>query len=227
MFNFVFLGPKLSHYEEYRRNRDRRIERYLFETNKLLICLDKLLRDYPPLNDIAKRKKHEQSIVEWIDESIVPLCPSCANKFNMLLRKHHCRLCGAVMCTKCSQFITFQFAYKLINPVCLDQSTNLSGFNSLHKIPKMTANNDAIISHSPLRSLVKTINSPLIDQENIDKLRVCFTCKSLLTIRKEKIDMAHFKEPILEIYNDLRVLINEINRLLPIYYQMTNSIKYN
>lgn len=226
MFNFLFLGPKRSHYEEYRVNRDRHIERYLFETNKLLISLDKLLRNYPALTDIAKRKKHEQSIVEWIDESIVPLCPSCANKFSILQRKHHCRLCGAVMCSKCSQFISFEFAYKLINPVCLDQPTSLSGLSFLHKMSKISTNNDSIISNSPLKSLVKSINSPLADQENIDKLRVCFNCKSLLTIRKEKIDMVHIKAPFLEIYNDLRGLIDEINRLLPIYYQMTNSIKY-
>lgn len=55
-------------------------------------------------------------MVSWIDDKDVPLCPNCGKTFNILFRKHHCRLCGAVMCSKCSQFISFQLAKQLTEP---------------------------------------------------------------------------------------------------------------
>lgn len=45
---------------------------------------------------------HEQDIVPWINEKDVKLCPGCAKSFNLLRRKHHCRLCGSIMCNECT-----------------------------------------------------------------------------------------------------------------------------
>ena len=83
-------------------------------------------------------------MLTWLtDESLVKLCPSCARTFNIARRKHHCRLCGSVMCQvavivmmimiimmitlmmmcqDCSQFVDFNFCRKLINP------SNLSSY---------------------------------------------------------------------------------------------------
>ncbi len=55
----------------------------------------------------------EQDIVEWIDESKVSLCPSCAKPFGLSRRKHHCRLDGFVICNQCSQFLPFSIARKI------------------------------------------------------------------------------------------------------------------
>lgn len=53
---------------------------------------------------------HERSIVMWAEDRDVPLCPFCARSFNLARRRHHCRLCGGIMCDQCSQFITFDYA---------------------------------------------------------------------------------------------------------------------
>ena len=34
---------------------------------------------------------HEKSLVPWVDDSMVPLCPDCGKSFNLSRRKHHCR----------------------------------------------------------------------------------------------------------------------------------------
>lgn len=52
------------------------------------------------------------SLVTWIPDDLVHLCPTCARSFGLLQRKHHCRLCGAIMCNKCSQFLSFIAASK-------------------------------------------------------------------------------------------------------------------
>ncbi|KAK9360924.1 FYVE zinc finger-domain-containing protein [Lipomyces starkeyi] len=55
------------------------------------------------------RKPPEQSIVAWQDDKDVQDCPYCEQKFTFSLRKHHCRLCGNVVCaspeTMCSSKI--------------------------------------------------------------------------------------------------------------------------
>ncbi|KAK9249160.1 FYVE zinc finger-domain-containing protein [Lipomyces tetrasporus] len=55
------------------------------------------------------RKQPEQSIVAWQDDKDVQDCPYCEQKFTFSLRKHHCRLCGKVVCaspeTMCSSRI--------------------------------------------------------------------------------------------------------------------------
>lgn len=52
-------------------------------------------------------------IVQWIDGSLVKLCPSCAKGFHIARRQHHCRLCGSIMCADCSKFFSISDAIEL------------------------------------------------------------------------------------------------------------------
>ncbi|PWZ03200.1 hypothetical protein BCV70DRAFT_13171 [Testicularia cyperi] len=40
----------------------------------------------------------EQSIVMWQDDAEAKVCPICETSFGLTVRKHHCRLCGRVVC---------------------------------------------------------------------------------------------------------------------------------
>jgi len=40
----------------------------------------------------------------WTRDQAVKLCPLCDRKFTMSYRRHHCRACGSVVCSKCSNF---------------------------------------------------------------------------------------------------------------------------
>jgi rabenosyn-5 len=103
-----------SHTIEFKKIRDNTIGRYVVQTNKLLITLDKLISvDLNVFNDENKRDSHYKSTVSWISDKDVNLCPNCAKGFNLLYRKHHCRLCGAIMCNKCSNFISFKLSSNL------------------------------------------------------------------------------------------------------------------
>ena len=70
--------------------RSERVDRYAAETNRLIVRLDRLLDKMPA--DTSKRRAHEQAVVDWIDENLVKLCPTCTRGFNITRRKHHCRL---------------------------------------------------------------------------------------------------------------------------------------
>ena len=54
-----------------------------------------------------QRRQLEQKVVAWEDDALVSNCPYCKQTFSKLgIRKHHCRLCGKVVCgdgrTECS-----------------------------------------------------------------------------------------------------------------------------
>ena len=52
----------------------------------------------------------EKSLVPWIADSEVKFCPICKKQFNVARRRHHCRLCGGIMCAKCSAFASATFS---------------------------------------------------------------------------------------------------------------------
>lgn len=78
-----------SHFSEFKKIRSSRVDRYATETNRLIVRIDKLLENIP--GDASKRRDHERTVVPWIDEDLVKLCPTCARSFNIARRKHHCR----------------------------------------------------------------------------------------------------------------------------------------
>ncbi|KAI2633530.1 FYVE zinc finger-domain-containing protein [Hypomontagnella submonticulosa] len=45
-----------------------------------------------------QRKAIEQSVVTWEDDAKVPKCPFCQQEFAWTFRRHHCRICGRVVC---------------------------------------------------------------------------------------------------------------------------------
>ncbi|KAK0532848.1 carboxypeptidase Y-deficient [Tilletia horrida] len=46
----------------------------------------------------AARRAAEQSIVKWQEDAEARKCPICTTPFSLAVRKHHCRLCGRVVC---------------------------------------------------------------------------------------------------------------------------------
>ena len=38
----------------------------------------------------------------WIPDRRVTMCQNCAAEFSVLVRRHHCRACGKVVCATCS-----------------------------------------------------------------------------------------------------------------------------
>lgn len=107
-------GALRSHWSDFRRLRNNRMDYYAAETNKLIIRLDKIVSYLP--HEAGKRREHEQNVVTWVNDEDVKLCPQCASPFNVVLRrKHHCRVCGTVQCNQCSHFILLSFARKCFN----------------------------------------------------------------------------------------------------------------
>ena len=88
-----------------------------------------------PYSNLQKRiclAEFEKTLVPWVKDADVPFCPTCGDKFNVARRRHHCRLCGSIMCTKCSMFIPFELAGKLLLIIAFfyDRKSALNSYSS-------------------------------------------------------------------------------------------------
>ncbi|XP_064604534.1 FYVE, RhoGEF and PH domain-containing protein 2-like isoform X2 [Liolophura sinensis] len=56
---------------------------------------------------------------EWIKDEAVTMCMICSSAFTTFRRRHHCRACGIVVCSKCSsKKVTLTYDDKGSNRVC-------------------------------------------------------------------------------------------------------------
>ncbi|GMS96661.1 hypothetical protein PENTCL1PPCAC_18836 [Pristionchus entomophagus] len=113
------MGVRRSLMEAFRDDRDAHVHDSAVRTNMLIIRLDRLINECPA--DPSSRKAFERTIVPWTADSSVSICAACAAKFSLTRRRHHCRLCGVVMCSNCSRFLSYLSARKLTNPALAAQ----------------------------------------------------------------------------------------------------------
>ncbi|BFZ10752.1 hypothetical protein BsWGS_13791 [Bradybaena similaris] len=194
------IGQTRSHTDTFRSVRDTRVSHFVVETNKLLIRLDKLLGPESP-TDPKKRKAFEKMIVRWVPDSEVPACLNCSRSFGLLTRRHHCRLCGGIMCDRCSEFMSSSYAQKLINP-----SHSFSGEGFL----KRTNSNTSLNS--------------LLDIDGESAMRICKTCRHLLERRDNMAELRNTKPQIVQIYDKMKACIQEAEQIIPEYMPMVESL---
>jgi len=222
-----FEAPSKNHFKEFKKIRSSRVDRYSLETNRLIVRLDKLLTDIP--QDAGKRRDHEQQVVAWISGDLVALCPSCARSFNVARRKHHCRLCGSVLCQDCSEFVDFHFCRKLINPV------TISSFKPVEKAGGSREKFDSRSMGTPAKPKIfklrrsgsrESINSvmSIVDGKNKEEFRSCSYCKSLLTRRDSMIELQTNKPIVSQFYDSLRTYMQSGEELSPKYVEMHASL---
>ena len=48
----------------------------------------------------------------WVPDNRAERCMRCQESFNVLRRRHHCRLCGQVVCWACSSHVSLHVRYR-------------------------------------------------------------------------------------------------------------------
>ncbi|XP_071960547.1 rabenosyn-5-like [Antedon mediterranea] len=107
------LGATQSHIQLFKSIRGSIINHIVVETNKLVIRLEKLVCFYNTHPEKSKKKAYEKTVVPWAPDADVKFCPSCGRKFNLAVRRHHCRLCGSIICKDCSEFLSDELCEKV------------------------------------------------------------------------------------------------------------------
>ncbi|KAL8871850.1 MAG: hypothetical protein Q9174_002406 [Haloplaca sp. 1 TL-2023] len=116
-------GLEQDHMDEFAKMRRKTVDKTLLEVSRLekrLTKLTQLLTTpspepapstgtmlWPFSSGKTQRQQLEQSVVTWEDDASAVRCPFCQQEFSTYtFRRHHCRLCGRVVCgdpfTDCS-----------------------------------------------------------------------------------------------------------------------------
>jgi len=187
--------PSVNLMSTFRQERSRRADMLAMDTNKLIIRLEKLMTSLP-VHDPVKRRAHEQAVVPWVPEDVVNLCPNCAKSFNLTRRKHHCRLCGSIMCNECSEYVDFDLANKLISQSGLKADDD----------PRDPAVNNRKAAVDELVSKVAELAGL---SESQCRFRTCHYCLETLLKRDARIRIKTDQPAIVFYYGKLRELMIE------------------
>lgn len=58
-------------------------------------------------DSLGQSATHHHHQHTWESDRLAKACRICERKFGLLLRRHHCRKCGLVVCDKCSPWKVF------------------------------------------------------------------------------------------------------------------------
>lgn len=162
-----------THWTIFEAARKKHNENICLETNKLVLKLDQLIN-----------LELDQSI-EWTPDELVDLCPFCAKSFSFARRRHHCRVCGAILCESCSKFLDHRSACKLVRP--------------------------AKVYTDPYDRIEDRLQDKNADE--MPNIRTCEDCKRLLDKRLQTIEDYYSQPTFLEFYEKLRNKMSEADEL--------------
>ncbi|XP_062977479.1 rabenosyn-5 [Elgaria multicarinata webbii] len=208
------LGAVRSHLSDFKKHRAARIDHYVVEVNKLIIRLEKLTSFDRANTDSAKIRAIEKSVVPWVNDQDVPFCPDCGNKFSIRNRRHHCRLCGSIMCKKCMELISLPFASKL--------TTASKEVLGSHTSPNCSPNSIQGSRRGSISS-VSSVSS-VLDEKDDDRIRCCRHCKDTLLKREQQIDEKEHTPNIVKLYEKLRLCMEKVEQKAPEYIKMAESL---
>lgn len=208
------LGAMRSHLSDFKKHRAARIDHYVVEVNKLIIRLEKLTAFDRTNTETSKIRAIEKSVVPWVNDQDVPFCPDCGNKFSIRNRRHHCRLCGSIMCKKCMELIGLPLANKLTSA----SKDSLSSHTSPSQSPNSV--------HGSRRGSISSMNSvsSVLDEKDDDRIRCCTHCKDTLLKREQQMDEKEHTPDIVKLYEKLRLCMEKVDQKAPEYIRMAASL---
>lgn len=216
------LGATKSHLDSFKKHRAARIDHYVIEVNKLIIRLEKLTSFDRTNCDAAKIRAIEKSVVSWVNDSDVPFCPDCGNKFNIRNRRHHCRLCGSIMCRKCMEFIPLPLTQKLIcgtrGALCVPGSPGQS-----HSPSAGGSGGGGMGSRRGSISSLSSVTS-MLEEKDDEKIRCCHHCMDTLLKRQQKLEEKDHMPDIVKLYERLRMCMDKVDEKAPEYIRMAESL---
>ncbi|XP_038963546.1 rabenosyn-5 isoform X1 [Rattus norvegicus] len=206
------LGAMRSHLSDFKKHRAARIDHYVIEVNKLIIRLEKLTAFDRTNTETSKIR--EKSVVPWVNDQDVPFCPDCGNKFSIRNRRHHCRLCGSIMCKKCMELIGLPLANKLTSASKDSLSTHTSPSQSPNSV------------HGSRRGSISSMSSvsSVLDEKDDERIRCCTHCKDTLLKREQQMDEKEHTPDIVKLYEKLRLCMEKVDQKAPEYIRMAASL---
>ncbi|KAM5279660.1 rabenosyn-5 [Ctenodactylus gundi] len=208
------LGATRSRLSDFKKHRAARIDHYVVEVNKLIIRLEKLTAFDRTNTESAKIRAIEKSVVPWVSDQDVPFCPDCGSKFGLRNRRHHCRLCGSVMCGKCTELVSLPLAEKLTSASRDSLST--------HTSPSQSPGSRQGSRRASVGSV--SSSSSVLDEKDEEHIRCCVHCQATLLRREQQMDERQRAPVITRLYEKLRLCMEKVDQQAPEYIRMAASL---
>ncbi|CCD71168.1 FYVE-type domain-containing protein [Caenorhabditis elegans] len=245
----ILPGTRRSKTREFLSTRELNINEVAVRTNMLIIRLDRLINGGPKDKDPVKRKEFEREVVPWLDDAEAVCCPLCASRFGLTRRRHHCRLCGRVLCHSCSKFLSFDTAKTLTsssNPlgdthIIVEEPNTVENEQELLQPEENGRRSFFSLSQKSMDKMKRAmagavqkvhsaatgeeiIAGALNEQDLSEHMRVCNLCLRDLHFRESQMDK---KEPpeFVQQYDLMKVMIEEVKNLVPTYVRVVTSLK--
>ncbi|XP_062854612.1 rabenosyn-5 [Trichomycterus rosablanca] len=215
------LGATRSHLDFFKKHRAARIDHYVIEVNKRIIRLEKLISFDRTNMDAGKIRALEKSVVPWVSDQDVPFCPDCGDKFTIRNRRHHCRLCGSIMCRKCMDFVPLPLAYKLTSgtreALCVPGSPRQGG---------TSGGGSSTVQQSSRRGSISSLSSvsSVLEEKDEDRIRCCHHCMDALLCHQHKLEEKDHVPDIVKLYERLRTCMEKVDEKAPEYITMAESL---
>lgn len=168
-------------------------------------------------------------MVSWVNDQDVPFCPDCGGKFNIRNRRHHCRLCGSIMCRKCTEFVPLQMACELhthgldCNPCsvfiyiygcfcsvtlvkCFVSDKLTTGTKEALYAPGSPGQRGSpgaqVAPQIPRRGSISSISSvtSVLEEKDEDRVRCCHHCMDTLMRHQHKLEEKDHVPDIVKLY---------------------------
>ncbi|KAM0792406.1 hypothetical protein ACM66B_005085 [Microbotryomycetes sp. NB124-2] len=185
-------------------------------------------------NSRGEVERAEQRIVAWQEDSEVTRCPICSASFGLKTRRHHCRLCGRVVCflpptlpvppsttltaetrappapvrpIRCSTFFTVEYEGQ-------------SGTAEKHPVGVV----HEVETAEPESALTAFEKAPPKPKDERKKVRVCRDC--LNTVLRQQMKTLPVRTPTwLKLYEVLVQLEKEIEAVLPEFQELVLGLQ--
>lgn len=154
---------------------------------------------------IKSNNSNSQSFHYWQDDKLVSNCSICFVKFSIIIRKHHCRLCGKIVCDDSA---------RLRKNCSIMVPLNIF----LEKLPNLNYSNLVLENFENLKSI------------NSIQFRCCVNCKDDLLYEwklKNTFNDDTNMQSIFDKYKSILLIKKQIEILLPKYQQILNQVTIN
>lgn len=162
----------------------------------------------------------EQNIVMWQDDGEAKACPICDTPFSLSVRKHHCRLCGRVVC-----------ASPHLARLTWTEQMNASPEKPSSSQQRLALENrcSSNIIADPISGKIDDVTEGASTQGSNGAIphkgvRICRDCKSIVRKRQYMLDDKPF--PVfIKLYEALMRVQREIEQSLPEFQEMVLGLQ--
>lgn len=228
------IGVTRGHMESFSNIRMNRVEWYESQMSKLIQRLQKLTTLESDATTEEQKRVMEKQVVSWVADQDVPLCPTCGRSFNFTRRRHHCRLCGSIMCHPCSHFLDYEEARHLVHSDDSDSdegppaSASKSGPLVTHNLSfgltvagNLASSLKKSVRRGSTTSLLSVVSAK--DPKDVSNIRVCYDCQVILNRRRREREEKKSCHSLTTFYRKLQERMDETEKLIHVYYKICYS----